>query len=181
MADRVHRSAAPRPRAGRLGPAVAMLSSGAAALITLLPTAGADPTGSIDQSGFVGSKARCDTAQTLMAYGRTVRARVAICVDRDGGLEYRGVRLSDGAYTVLPAGRGSDGSLVANNDGVTYSVSPNAFLVSEGDSVLYRDPWVEFGEPRFGDSTASTTSTASTASTASTTVSTTTVTLPPSR
>ncbi len=143
-----------------------------------------------DDRGYVGSAARCDTDQVTVAFGRTARALVAICVDRDGELEYRGVRLSDQASVSMPAGRAADGSVVATNDSVTYAVSPTMLLVSEGDNVIYRDAWVEFREPRFADNapsspTSSSTSppTSSVASTATTppttTVSTTTVTLAP--
>ena len=86
----------------------------------------------------------------------------------------------------MAAGRGSDGSIVATNNGVTYSVSPGAFLVSEGDTVLYRDSWTDFHTPRFsGGSATPTTSAAPTTSAPATapvttpTVSTTTVTMPP--
>ena len=139
----------------------------------LVPQAHSAPaTPATDEHGFVDSSARCSASQTLMAYGRTARALVVICVDPDGGLQYRGVRLSDGADLQMTAGRGSDGSIVAVNDRVTYSVSPAAFLVSEGDTVLYRDSWTDFHTPRFsGGSTTPT----------SPTVSTTTVTMPPTR
>ena len=168
----------------RAAAALAMCTAAAAAL-AVLGEAGAEPSTTTsssaypsDQRGYLDSSARCDTDQVLMAYGRTARALVAICVGSDGDLEYRGVRLSDEASVTLPAGRASDGSIVAANDGVTYSVSSAAFLVSEGDTVLYRDPWVEFREPRFdsGDtSTASpSTTTTSTTTTSTTTASTTT-------
>lgn len=123
-----------------------------------------------------------------MAFGRTARSLVAICVERDGRLEYRGVRLSDQASTRIPASRAADGSIIAANDGVTYAVSPTMLLVSEGDSVLYRDAWVEFRQPRFSDdapksSTSATPTTASTsaATVPTTTVATTTVTPAPNR
>ncbi len=144
---------------------------------------------SSDESGYLDSSARCDADQTLMAFGRTSRAMVAVCVDPDGELEYRGVRLSDQAAATLTATRASDGSIIATNDGVTYAISPTFFLVSEGDSVLYRDSWIEFRQPRFsGTPTTTATSTTTTAaSTAPTTappvttptVSTTTVTMAP--
>ena len=137
-----------------------------------------------DDRGYVGSAAQCDATQVAVAFGRTSRALVAICVNRDGSLQYRGVRLSDQASVSMPAGRSADGAIVATNDAVTYAVSPTMLLVSEGDNVLYRDAWVEFREPRFsGDSPSSPTSTASGATTTAaptTTVSTTTVTLAPS-
>jgi len=135
---------------------------------------------SSDESGYLNSSARCDADQTLMAFGRTSRAMVAVCVDPDGVLEYRGVRLSDQAAATLTATRASDGSIIATNDGVTYAISPTFFLVSEGDSVLYRDSWIEFRQPRFSG-TPTTTAAPSTPSTSSTppTVSTTTVTMAP--
>ena len=145
----------------RVTAAVAMCAAAAAAL-AVLGEAGAEPSTTTSSSahpsdgrGYLDSSARCDTDQVLMAYGRTARSLVAICVGSDGDLEYRGVRLTDEASVTLPAGRGSDGSIVATNDGVTYSVSSAAFLVSEGDTVLYRDPWVEFRVPRFDDGTTS--------------------------
>ena len=42
------------------------------------------------------------------AYGRTAKSLVAICVNPDGGLEYRGVRLSDDSSLAIPASRGSE-------------------------------------------------------------------------
>jgi hypothetical protein len=182
----------------RVSAAVAICAA-AAATLAVLGEAGAEPSTTTspatstaptsgaassaypsDQRGYLDSSARCDTDQVLMAYGRTSRSLVAICVDGDGDLEYRGVRLSDSASVTLAAGRAADGSIVATNDGVTYAVSSAAFLVSEGDSVLYRDPWVEFREPRFDDGAVASTTTSTTttsAATASTpTVSTTTVT-----
>jgi len=147
---------------------------------------------STDDYGYVDSSARCDDTQTLMAYGRTARALVVICVNRDGQLEYRGVRISDQAGLTMTATRSPDGTIVATNDGVTYAVSPTMLLVSEGDAVLYRDSWTEFRLPRFSQpsTSATTTTTASTSATAPTTttpsgttapatVSTTTVTMKP--
>lgn len=144
----------------------------------------------VDGDGYVDSAARCDD-QVPVAFGRTSRALVAVCVDRDGQLEYRGVRLSDKASVNMPASRASDGAIVASNDGVTYAVSPTMLLVSEGDTVIYRDAWIEFREPRFSEDTqkpattsssptAGPTSTGSTSTAPTTTVTTTTVTVTPS-
>ncbi|WP_293311763.1 hypothetical protein, partial [Mycolicibacterium sp.] len=127
--------------------AVGLGAIGLAALIGTgaVPVAHSAPAvPSTDEHGFVDSSARCSTSQTLMAYGRTSRSLVVICVDPDGELQYRGVRLSDGAALTMTAGRGSDGSIVALNEGVTYSVSPGTLLVSEGDTVIYRDTWTDF-------------------------------------
>ena len=134
----------------------------------LLPEASAAPAGpTSDELGYVGSAARCDDTQTLMAYGRTARALVVICVDPDGQLEYRGVRISDQAALSMAAARASSGTIIATNDGVTYAVSPTMLLVSEGDTVLYRDSWADFHQPRF--SAGSTNTTPTTTPTSSTT------------
>lgn len=180
-----------RSRMGRsagvaaLAAAIMAISAG----LTAIDAVAAPPDDSSDEYGYLNTAARCDDDQTLMAFGRTSRAMVAVCVDSDGELEYRGVRLSDQAATTLSATRASDGSIIATNDGVTYAISPTFFLVSEGDSVLYRDAWIEFRQPRFSGaptttpapSTSSTPSTSSSPSTSSTppTVSTTTVTMAP--
>ena len=113
---------------------------------------------------------------------------VAVCVDPDGELEYRGVRISDEAATAMSASRASDGTVIATNNGVTYALSPAMLLVSEGDNVLYRDPWIEYRQPRFSATPVTPTPVTptpvppqATTSTSSTppTVSTTTVTMPP--
>jgi hypothetical protein len=150
-----------------VGVAIAVASP---ALLSEASAAPAGPTS--DELGYVGSAARCDDTQTLMAYGRTSRALVVICVDPDGQLEYRGVRISDQAALSMPAARASSGTIIATNDGVTYVVSPTMLLVSEGDTVLYRDSWADFHQPRF--SAGSTTTTPTTTPTSSTTPSSTT-------
>ena len=175
---------------------LAALMVGAAVVLgapTVLPGATADPSDpasdavSSDEYGYLDSSARCDDDQTLMAFGRTSRAMVAVCVDPDGELEYRGVRVSYQAATAMSASRASDGTVIATNNGVTYALSPAMLLVSEGDNVLYRDPWIEFRQPRFSaapvtpSATPSATRPQAPTSTSSTppTVSTTTVTMPP--
>ena len=175
---------------------LAALMVGAAVVLgapTVLPGATADPSDpasdavSSDEYGYLDSSARCDDDQTLMAFGRTSRAMVAVCVDPDGELEYRGVRVSDQAATAMSASSASDGTVIATNNGVTYALSPAMLLVSEGDNVLYRDPWIEFRQPRFSaapvtpSATPSATRPQAPTSTSSTppTVSTTTVTMPP--
>lgn len=122
---------------------------------TVLPGATADPSDpardavSSDEYGYLDSSARCDDDQTLMAFGRTSRAMVAVCVDTDGELEYRGVRISDRAATAMSASRASDGTVIATSNGVTYALSPAVLLVSAGDNVLYRNPWIEYRQSRF--------------------------------
>ncbi len=117
-----------------------------------------------DDQGYLASAARCDDGQTLLMYGRTSRSLVAICVGPDGQLEYRGVRLSDGATLTMAASRSADGTILAVNDNVTYAISPQTLLVSEGDTVLYRDEWAQYHKAgsAAGSPTPSTTETEST-------------------
>jgi hypothetical protein len=178
---------------------VGVVASVAALLMlsSAMPGATADPNASFptDERGYVNTAAHCDAGQSVVMYGRTVRALVAICVSADGRLQYRGVRLSDRAGLVLGASRTADGAVIATNDDISYAVSPAAFLVSQGDRVLYRDTWEEFRQPSGAapSSTASSTTPTSAAPASTTptsasvpaptspTISTTTVTLPPSR
>jgi hypothetical protein len=168
----------------------------AAIVLWSAPGVSADPATGFpaDEHGYVNSAARCDDGQTLMMYGRTARALVAVCVGPDGQLQYRGVRLSDRAGLVVGASRGPDGSVVARNDDVTYVISPAAFLVSQADTVLYRDAWEEFRQPHFpappsapapsnapASSTEAPSSTAAPPPTTSPTISTTTVTSAPQK
>jgi hypothetical protein len=162
-------------RAGMFA-AAATLAAGAA--ITLdagapVPTAVADPSPPTttassakpefpsDDQGYLNSAARCDGGQTPLMFGRTSRSLVAVCVGPDGQLQYRGVRLSDEAGLTMAASRSADGAIIATNDDVTYSISPQALLVSEGDKVLYRDTWVEYKKPRFAEGATSTSTSAS--------------------
>lgn len=161
-----------------IGAGIAAAALAAVVGTAALPQSHAAPSApATDEHGFVDSPARCSSSQTLMAYGRTPRALIVICIDPAGGLQYRGVRLSDGAGLQMAAGRGSDGSIVATNDGVTYSVSPSALLVAQGDTVLYRDSWTDFQTPRFSGPATTAPSTAGL--TSKPTVSTTTVTPTP--
>jgi hypothetical protein len=153
----------------------ATTSAATSATTSATTTSGAPVSYQADSRGYVDTGARCDENQTLMAYGRTSKSLVVICVNHDGGLEYRGVRLSDNAPLHLPITRSSDGTLVASNDGVTYAVSPTQILVSSGDDVIYKDSWIEFKEASFAQS--STSSSGTTSGSATTTVSTTTVTV----
>ncbi|MBU9765193.1 hypothetical protein FR943_15240 [Mycobacterium sp. TNTM28] len=99
-----------------------------------------------DEAGFVGSQARCDDTQTARAIGRTERSLVVICLDRSGGLEYHGVRLSDRAALAASADVKPGRRFVARNYQVNYAVSPTELLVTAGSAVIKREPMVEYRE-----------------------------------
>lgn len=148
-----------------------LASTGAGALLAaaaLLPAvATAEPTITSDEQGYVGTEARCDSTQLAVAYGRTARSLVAICTRPEGGYEYRGVRLSDEAG-LKAAATAADGGFIIENEGATYTVTPQQLLVTSEDKVVYRDTWIEYEQPRFtaeGTTSSPTTTTSSAPST----------------
>ena len=119
-----------------------------------LPSAGARPPSDStapypsDDRGFLNSSARCAEPLALVTAARTDAALVAICLDPKGEYEYHGVRLSDGAALSVPAEASGGREFVANNDGVTYSLSAKQLVITKGDNVIRREPVIEYREPR---------------------------------
>jgi hypothetical protein len=122
------------------------LTVAAAACSVLLaigaPMAVAAPT--TDGRGYVDSTARCSAPHTAVMFGSTETSRVAICKTPDGEYEYRGVRLRDGAKLIVPATQSGDGGFVADNDGIAYTVTADALVVSAGSRVIRDEPMVDF-------------------------------------
>jgi hypothetical protein len=145
------------------------LTIAAAACLALLaitvPSATAQP--STDSQGYVDSTARCTSPNTAAAFGSTATSRVAICESPSGTYEYRGVRVRDGAKLVIPATRSSDGKFVAENDGITYTVTPSSLVISVGSEVTRTETMVDYHGPE--TPTTPTTPTATAPTTATTT------------
>jgi hypothetical protein len=118
------------------------------------PPAGADPA--TDALGFVDSTARCAAPSTAVAFGSTAESRVAICKSPAGLYGYHGVRVSDGAKLVVSASAAADGSFVAKSDGITYTVTSSALVVSDGNQVIRREPMVSFHGPKTAQTPAAT-------------------------
>lgn len=122
----------------------------AGAAVLALVFAGADQLAtaapSSDAQGFVDSTARCATPDTAVAFGRTESSRVAICESPDGELEYRGVRVRDGAKLILSATRSGD-DFVAESGDAAYTVSPSALMVSIEEKIVRDEPMVEYHGP----------------------------------
>jgi hypothetical protein len=132
------------------GPYIRRVTVAAAAcwaLVALgMQSAIADPP--TDALGFVDSTARCAAPDTAVVFGGTATSRVAICKTQSGKYEYRGVRISDGAELVAPASASGDGGYVAENDGVSYTVTSSSLVVSEGNQVIHQEPMVYFQGPK---------------------------------
>lgn len=117
---------------------------GALLAIAVHPAAAGTDT---DDHGFVDSTARCSAPEVAVAFGRTDNSRVAICKTPDGGYEYRGVRVSDGAKLIAPASQSGGVTYIADRDGVTYSVSSGSLVISNDGDVIRREPMLEFHQP----------------------------------
>ncbi len=131
-------------------PCTRRIAVAAAACWTLLavgaPLAAADP--STDALGFVDSTARCAAPNTAVAFGSTAESRVAICKSPAGQYGYHGVRVSDGAKLIASATAGTDGSFVAKQDGVTYTVTSSALVVSDSSGVIRRETMLTYHGPK---------------------------------
>ena len=122
-----------------------------------------------DGEGYVNSTARCTAPSTAVMFGTTETSRVAICQTASGTYQYRGVRVSDGARLVTTASKTSSDAFVANNDGVTYTVTPTALSVTASGNTFRTETWTDYNGPEAPASTAtSSTSTSTAASTSAT-------------
>ncbi|MCH9668112.1 MAG: hypothetical protein K0U76_12845 [Actinomycetia bacterium] len=135
-----------------------------ALLIVASPVASAAPP--FDSQGYVDSTARCTAPSTAVVFGSTASSRVAICRNSDGDYQYRGVRVRDGAKLITSASRSSDGAFTADNDGIEYTVTSNALIISTGARVIRDEKMLDFHRP--GATRQTTAPTAPTTSTAPT-------------
>jgi hypothetical protein len=118
--------------------ALALLAAG-------VPYAAAAPA--TDERGFVDSWASCASPSTAVAFGSTATSRVAVCKSTDGQYQYRGVRVRDGAKLAVDAKPSGNNGFVADGDGVSYTVTPSALLVSAQEKVIRDEPWVTYSGP----------------------------------
>ncbi|AFM18747.1 hypothetical protein Mycch_4024 [Mycolicibacterium chubuense NBB4] len=98
----------------------------------------------MDEHGFVGSDARCDSRQQAVVIARTERSAIVVCRASDGSYEYEGVRLHDGAFLRLNDVRPIAAGFEARNDTTTYRLSPTELVVISGETLQSRDPIVEY-------------------------------------
>jgi len=113
----------------------------------LLPPVAAPDPFAVDDMGFVNSGARCGGTQTAIATGRTPGSLVVICGDRDGRYGYLGLRLSDDAVLKTSARTTPTHEFVAQNESVTYSISPAELRVTVGGAVIKQEPMIDYRGP----------------------------------
>ena len=151
-------------------PGLIAAAAAASVLVAVgVPLAIAAPTAAppSDSQGYVDSTARCTKPDTAVIFGTTETSRVAVCKTATGEFEYRGVRVSDGARLILAATQTSDGGFVAENDGVTYSVTATSLTFSVGGNVIRTESWTDFNNPQSPASATSGTTKASTSASTS--------------
>jgi hypothetical protein len=129
------------------GLAAPRLTVAAAACSALLAIGASSATAApgTDGQGYVDSTARCSPPTTVVFFGSTESSRVAICKTAGGQYEYRGVRLRDGAKLIVPASPSGDG-FVADNDGITYTVTAKSLVISMGNKMVRDEPMVDVHE-----------------------------------
>lgn len=145
---------------------VGLAAAAAAGATVLVMSASADAAPESDSQGYLESTARCASPATAVIFGSTETSRVAICEQSDGSYQYRGVRVRDGARLVLPATATGDG-YVAENDGLSYTVTTESLVVSSGDDVIRDEPLLDVHH--FADSGVTTTPTTTTRTTTTST------------
>ncbi|SIR80565.1 hypothetical protein [Williamsia sterculiae] len=139
---------------GTLPPIVTTTAPGKTVTVTpVLPTipASGAPTrrpspdvSNTDGSGFLDGGPRCNTVTDgVVMVARTARSRIVICqVGVAGGLYYKG--LADGGSVEIEFPARTATGFTAQNNGVTYDISPATLVISEAGSVLAVEPMLEY-------------------------------------
>ena len=119
------------------------------AMSSYLPVVQAQPPAfAMDARGYVNSPARCDAPQTAVLVGRTPLSLIAVCKDKGGHYEYRGLRLRDGALLRLPAEPNANGSFRARKEKITYTISEHKLLLTTGVRVVRDEAMLDFKDFR---------------------------------
>lgn len=120
-------------------------TASAVALLALVPPAASAPP--FDSRGYIDSTARCAAPATAVVFGSTDLSRVAICKLSDGDLEYRGVRVRDGAKLIAEASQSADGAFTATRDGIEYMVTSDALVISAAEKVIRDEKMLDYHRP----------------------------------
>lgn len=100
---------------------------------------GADAQGFLNYSG-----ARCKATNPAVAIARTAKSVVVICQTGVGRFYYRGFGLQNGGSVEIDDPVRNGAGFVATNNGVHYSVAPNALTITQGSKVLSAEPMLEY-------------------------------------
>jgi hypothetical protein len=128
----------------RFTPRLTVAAAACSALLAIGASSASAAPGT-DGKGYVDSTARCNPPTTVVLFGSTETSRVAICKTAGGQYEYRGVRVRDGAKLIVSASQSGEGFL-ADNDGITYTVTAKSLVISMGNKVIREEPLVDVHE-----------------------------------
>jgi hypothetical protein len=79
-----------------------------------------------------------------VAIGRTADSVVVICQTGVGRFYYKGVGLQNGLSVEIDDPVQTGAAFVATNNGVQYSLSPTALIITQGSTVLSDEPMLEY-------------------------------------
>lgn len=103
------------------------------------------PLPDADAQGFLTPVgARCNSTNPAVAMARTAQSLVVICQTGVGRFYYRGVGLQNGLAVEIDDPVPNGTGFVAQNNGVQYSVSPDALTITQGSQVLSNEPMLEY-------------------------------------
>ena len=86
-----------------------------------------------------------------MVIARTADSALVICETGAGRFYYRGVGLGNGLSVEIEDPVQTGAGFFATNNGVRYSVSPGALVITQGSSVLSNEPMLEYWSWRVPD------------------------------
>jgi hypothetical protein len=91
--------------------------------------------------------ARCNYTNPAVAIGFTSESIAVICQTGVGRFYYKGVGLQNGLSVEIDVPVQTGAAFVATNNGVQYSLSPAALIITQGSTVVSREPMLEYWSP----------------------------------
>jgi diguanylate cyclase len=98
-----------------------------------------------DRQGFLSYPgARCNYTNPAVVIGRTADSALVICETGASRFYYKGVGLKNGLSVEIEDPLQTGTGFVATNNGVQYSVSTGALVITHGSIVLSNEPMLEY-------------------------------------
>ena len=98
-----------------------------------------------DPQGFVGYPgARCNYTNPAIVIARTADSLIVICQTGVGRLYYKGFGLENRLSVEIADPVRSGATYVATNDGFQYSASPDGLVITQGPTVLSKEPMLTY-------------------------------------
>ena len=128
-----------------VGPPPGSINSAPPAVVPPSPANDHQVPPDADSQGFVGYPgARCNYTNPAVAIGRTSESLAVICQTGLGRLYYKGVGLKNGLSVEIDDPVHTGAAFVAANNGVQYSLSRTALIITQGSTMLSNEPMLEY-------------------------------------